>query len=289
MSDVLGGPASLLLLGFLLGVRHATDADHVVAIATIVSRQRALRGSALIGAAWGVGHTLTILTIGGAIILFGVVIPPRLGLAMELAVGLMLVTLGVLTLTGVGRVIRGAAAPYAGGTLASDGHRHFCGGARPDPHGHAHAHGDYVHSHTHGHGGDGYHGHRESQTPLAWLDRNLGRVRLYRWLRPLLVGVVHGLAGSAAVALLVPTLVTEPAWAFAYLLLFGAGTVTGMMLVTVALAAPFAFTSARLPRFNWRLRVASGLLSFAFGLFLVYEIGFMDGGLFTDDPTWAPH
>src|SRR5215218_9811835 len=101
MSDPSGGAASLLLLGFLLGVRHATDADHVLAVATIVSRQRALRGSAMIGAAWGVGHTLTILAVGGAVILFGVAIPARLGLAMELAVGLMLVTLGVLTLTGV--------------------------------------------------------------------------------------------------------------------------------------------------------------------------------------------
>ena len=74
---------SLLLLGFFLGMRHATDPDHIVAIATIVSRQRTLRGSAMIGAAWGVGHTITIMVVGGAIILFGVVIPPRLGLSME--------------------------------------------------------------------------------------------------------------------------------------------------------------------------------------------------------------
>ena len=286
------GAASLLLLGFLLGVRHATDADHVVAVATIVSRQRALRGSALIGAAWGVGHTLTILAVGVAVILFGIVIPPRLGLAMELAVGLMLVALGVLTLTGVGRVIREAATPYAGGVLAGGrgGHRHARDPAGPGPHGHAHVHGDYVHSHTHGHdSGGGDHGHREDQTPLARLDRGLGRAALYRWLRPLLVGVVHGLAGSAAVTLVVLTVVPEPAWAVAYLLLFGAGTVAGMMLVTVALAAPFALTSAKLPRLNFRLRVASGLLSFAFGLFLVYEIGFMEGGLFTANPAWAPH
>lgn len=286
MSDAFGGAGSLLLLGFLLGMRHATDADHVVAVATIVSRQRGLRGSALIGVAWGVGHTLTVFAVGAAIILFGVAIPPRLGLAMELAVGVMLVALGVLTLTGVGRVIREAAAPYAGGALPDGLHRHH--GAPAEPHGHAHAHGDYVHRHAHGHGG-GDHGHREDETPLARLDRGLGRAALYRWLRPLLVGVVHGLAGSAAVALLVLTLVPQPAWAVAYLLLFGAGTVAGMMLITVVLAAPFAFTSARLPRFNWRLRVASGLLSFAFGLFLVYEIGFMDGGLFTADPTWDPH
>src|SRR5690242_21095224 len=95
--------ASFLSLGFFLGMRHATDADHVVAIATIVSRERSVVGSALIGAAWGVGHTVTVMAVGAAIIVFGVVIPPRLGMSMELAVGVMLVLLGVLTLTGVGR------------------------------------------------------------------------------------------------------------------------------------------------------------------------------------------
>jgi high-affinity nickel permease len=285
MSDTVTNLASLLFLGFFLGVRHATDADHVVAVATIVSRQRTLHGSALIGAAWGIGHTLTILAVGSAIVLFGVVIPPRIGLAMEFAVGIMLVLLGVLTLTGMGRVIRETAAPYGGAAPPGQVHAHS---HELYPHDHAHAHGDYVHRHAHGHGGDADHGHRDDQTPLARLDGRLGGLVLYHWLRPLVVGVVHGLAGSAAVALLVLAAVPEPAWAMAYLLLFGVGTVGGMMLITVALAAPFAFTSSRLPRFNWRLRVASGLVSFAFGLFLIYEIGFMAGGLFTDTPAWDP-
>jgi high-affinity nickel-transport protein len=148
MLDSAANLASLLVLGFFLGMRHATDADHVVAIATIVARQRTLRGSALIGAVWGVGHTVTIMAVGGAIILFGVVIPPRLGLSMEFAVGVMLVLLGVLTLTGAGRL---------GG--AAIGHRH------------AHAHGDYVHTHPHAHDAAG-HGHIEDRTQLAWLDRS---------------------------------------------------------------------------------------------------------------------
>ena len=99
---------SFLLLGLFLGMRHATDADHVVAIATIVSHKRSVAGSALIGAAWGVGHTVTVMVVGGAIIVFGVVIPPRLGLSMEFAVGIMLVVLGVLTLTGMGRAVGAA-------------------------------------------------------------------------------------------------------------------------------------------------------------------------------------
>src|SRR4051812_39706888 len=89
---------SILVLGFLLGMRHATDADHVVAVTTIVSRDRTLRGAARIGSLWGAGHTLTVLLVGGAIILFGLVIPPHLGLALELVVGVMLIVLGALAL-----------------------------------------------------------------------------------------------------------------------------------------------------------------------------------------------
>jgi hypothetical protein len=259
---------SLLLLGLFLGIRHATDADHIVAVTTIVSRQRTMRGSMLIGAAWGVGHSLTVMAVGGAIILFGVVIPPWLGLSMEFAVGLMLVLLGVLTLTGLGR---GFAAPRPG-----------------QPHDHLHAHGDYIHRHPHGHSPE-THGHGDDHTPLALLDRSrLGGLPPYQWLRPFAVGLVHGLAGSASIALLVVTIIHDPLVAMAYLFLFGIGTIAGMMLITLLLGAPFTFTSANLPRFNWQLGVASGLISFAFGLFLVYDIGFADGGLFTDHPSWQP-
>jgi hypothetical protein len=267
---------SFLFLGFFLGMRHATDADHVVAIATIVSRERSMAGSALIGAAWGVGHTITVMAVGAAIILFGVVIPPQLGLSMEFAVGIMLVLLGVLTLTGMGRAV-GAVHAHAG----------VPGGDALDLHDHPHAHGDYVHRHPHGHG-PGAHGHAEERTPLARLDHRLGRIAFYEWLRPFVVGLVHGLAGSAAVALMVLSIIREPAAALGYLLLFGLGTIVGMMLITLTLSAPFAFTAVNLPKFNWRLRVASGLISFVFGVVLIYGIGFAEGGLFTDAPTWDP-
>ena len=266
---------SFLLLGFFLGMRHATDADHVVAIATIVSRERSVAGSALIGATWGVGHTVTVMLVGAAIIVFGVVIPPRLGLSMEFAVGIMLVVLGVLPLTGVGRTV-GAAHAHPG---VGAGHV-------LDLHDHLHAHGDYVHRHPHG---PGAHGHAEERTPLARLDHNgLGRMAYYGWLRPFLVGLVHGLAGSAAVALMVLSIIREPLAALGYLLLFGFGTIVGMMLITLILSAPFAFTAVNLPKFNWRLRLASRLLNFAFGVVLIYSIGFAEGGLFTDAPTWQP-
>ena len=196
---------------------------------------------------------------------------------MEFAVGIMLVLLGVLTLTGMGRAV-GAARAHAG---ASGGHA-------LDLHDHLHAHGDYVHWHPHGHG-PGAHGHAEEHTPLARLDHSLGRIAFYRWLRPFVVGLVHGLAGSAAVALMVLSIIREPVAALGYLLLFGLGTIVGMMLITLILSAPFAFTAVNLPKFNWRLRVASGLVSFVFGVVLIYSIGFAEGGLFTDAPIWEPH
>src|SRR5262249_54149573 len=225
----------------------------------------------MMGAVGGLGHTLTILVVGGAIILFGIVIPPRFGLAMEFGVGIMLIFLGVLTLTGMG-VIRQAASLVQ---------------RSPHPTDYVHAHGDYIHRHLSSPGGK-EHGHREDNTPLARRDARFGGLRLYQWLRPLAVGIVHGLAGSATVALLVLTLVRDPVWAIAYLLLFGAGTIGGMMVITLGLSTPFAFTSSSLPRLNLRLRASAGLISFAFGLFVIYKIGFADGGLFTDAPKWQP-
>jgi ABC-type nickel/cobalt efflux system permease component RcnA len=248
---------ALIALGFFLGMRHATDADHVIAVSTIVARQRTLRGGLVIGIAWGLGHTLTILVVGGAIVLFSVVIPPAVGLTMEMTVALMLVALGLWNLAGIVRSVR---AELGGG----------------DRHAHPHQHGDYVHHHSHGHGPN-EHGHREDQTPQACLDRHLGGVGLYQVVRPLVVGVVHGLAGSAAVALLVLATIGEPRWALAYLLLFGVGTIVGMLLVTALLTAPVTYASARLRHAERHLRLASGLLSLGFGLVLVYQIGVVRG------------
>lgn len=260
---------SFMALGFFLGMRHATDADHVIAVGTIVTQQRTVRGGLVIGAVWGLGHTLTIVVVGGAIILFRVVIPPTLGLTMEMTVALMLVALGVWNLTGVVRHLRQSAAEGAG----------F--------HAHPHRHGDYVHSHGHGHDMND-HGHGEDQTPQAWLDRHFGALGLYQMLRPLVVGVVHGLAGSAAVALLVLATIGDARWAIAYLLLFGAGTMVGMLLITATIAGPLAYAVRRSARVQRHLRVASGLLSVGVGLFLIYEIGFVNG-LFTSRPAWTPH
>jgi ABC-type nickel/cobalt efflux system permease component RcnA len=263
---------AVTLLGFFLGMRHATDPDHVIAVTTIVSRHGSPARAAVIGTLWGIGHTLTILVVGACIVLLGWVIPPRVGLSLELSVGVMLIALGVLNLRGV----------LGGATMAA---------ALQDPaagriHTHAHAHGDYLHTHPHQHQPEA-HPHRPEDTPLARLDRLLGGLALYDALRPLIVGIIHGLAGSAAVALLVLTAIGNSGWSVVYLLVFGLGTIIGMMLITVGLAWPLVGASRRFAHLPRRMRVASGVISVITGLAIAYQIGVVDG-LFGAAPRWTP-
>jgi high-affinity nickel-transport protein len=210
-------------LGFALGLRHATDSDHVVAVTAIAARYKKVGPAALVGVLWGLGHTLTICLVGGAIILFNLVVPPRVGLALEFAVGIALLVVGLLNLTG---------------------------------------HGGFASAH-----------HEEGGQPR---------------LRAFVLGLVHGLAGSAAIALLVLATVRDPMAACAYLFVFGLGTILGMVLVTVAVTTPVALLA---DRFRWSgtgLRWATGLLSVAFGVWVMIEAGFV-GGLFSALPRFTPH
>jgi ABC-type nickel/cobalt efflux system permease component RcnA len=263
---------AVTILGFFLGMRHAADPDHVIAVTTIVTRHGSPARAAVIGVLWGIGHTLTILVVGAGIVLMGWVIPPRVGLSLELSVGVMLIVLGILNLRGAYREARGE--------VSAPGH------SIDHMHSHAHAHGDYVHTHPHQHQPEA-HPHREEDTPLARLDRVLGGLRPYELLRPLIVGVIHGLAGSAAVALLVLAAIGNGAWSVAYLLLFGLGTIVGMMLITVGLAWPLAGVAPRFSQLPRRLRLASGLVSLVAGLAIAYQIGVVDG-LFGAAPRWTP-
>ena len=272
MTPAIDSLPAVCLLGFFLGMRHATDPDHVIAVSTIVSRYRATAGAAVIGALWGVGHTLTIIVVGAGIILLGWVIPPRLGLSLELSVGVMLVVLGLMNLRGL--LPR---ATLEESTPAKPPHM---------VHAHPHQHGDYVHTHVHGHEPE-HHPHAPEATPLARLDRWLGRLGAYQAVRPLVVGVVHGLAGSAAVALLVLTTIGNTAGAIAYLLIFGLGTVAGMMVVTAAMAWPIVYGRQRFTGLPRVLRVTSGVVSLVFGLAVAYRIGVVDG-LFSAAPRWTP-
>ena len=175
---------------------------------------------------------------------------------MEFAVGLMLILLGVLNLTGVLRWMQHRFSP-------------------------SHAMGDLAAS--------------EEQAPEApcvpspnnWLERQFREMGLYNALRPLVVGTVHGLAGSAAVAILVMTTIANPWWAIAYLLLFGVGTIVGMAAMTTAMAVPIVYTGRKMFRWNQMMTVGSGLVSVAFGMFISIQIG-IGGGLFTGSPHWTP-
>jgi ABC-type nickel/cobalt efflux system permease component RcnA len=236
--------AAIVGLGLVLGMRHSTDPDHVVAVSTIVSRERSVRQGAVIGMMWGFGHTLTIFLVGAAIILFNLTIPPRLGLSMEMAVAGMLVFLGVLNLTGVLQWVTQRLTPGGWRNLTE---LERVKGDQPRP---------------------------SFRARFGW----------YQLLRPLAIGLVHGLAGSAAVALLVLSLIHSPAWAIAYLVVFGLGTVIGMMLMTTVMAIPVALTGRSSSR---SLTLASGVVSICFGLFLVYHLGFVDG-LFTGHAHWTP-
>ena len=207
----------ILVLSFLLGMRHATDADHVVAVTTIVTRQRSLPRAAAIGALWGIGHTLTLLAVGGAMIILGLVMPPWLGLTLELVVAVMLVLLGIASVVG------------------------------------------------------GRHGERMVDSSA----------------RPLIVGTIHGMAGSAAFTLLALPLIASPLLAAGYLLLFGVGTIAGMVVVTLAIALPSLYAAHRIEGARNVLRYAAGFASIAFGLYLAHQVGF-GNGLLTGHPVWTP-
>lgn len=214
-------PLALLWLGLLLGLRHAADPDHVVAVGAIAARTRGLWPAARLGVLWGAGHTLTVFIVASGIILFNVVVPPRLGLALEFTVAIALVALGLINVR---------------------------------PH------------------------HHHAAVP----DDAKGERRAFA------VGLVHGLAGSAAISLLVVASVTDPWWACAYLLVFGVGTLVGMTLMTTGVAWPLAAAAGRWRPSDRLLPIISGVMSVAFGLWLAYEIGWSDG-LFLTTPTWTPH
>src|SRR5262249_50194046 len=189
-----------------------------------------------------------ILVVGTAIIVFGLVIPTRLGLGMELSVGLMLIVLGVMNVVSFVRSVPVFGAVGAGTSTPPRSHI---------VHSHAHIHGDYVHTHPHGHDPEA-HRHAEDRTPLSRIDRALQRFKFYRPIRPLVIGIVHGLAGSAAAALLVLATIRDPRWAVAYLLVFGVGTIAGMMLITMSTALALHVVSG--PKVFQKFSLVSRLL-----------------------------
>lgn len=257
---------SIIVIGFFLGMRHATDPDHVIAVSTVVTREHNVRRSALIGAAWGAGHTMTIFAIGGAIVLFRIELPPRVGLTMELAVGLMLIVLGLKNLRG---------------RFAKPVHK-----SRADEREYGyHSHDYCIDSHEQSQ----MHAHQRSpqQSPIAAIDRWFGRVNFYQLLQPLIVGIVHGMAGSAAIALLILSAIPDVCKELVYLGVFGIGTVLGMVLITCTIATTLAYGQKRLLNMGRHFGAAAGLISVVLGMFITYRIAFVDG-LLTSHASWVP-
>jgi sulfite exporter TauE/SafE len=220
-----------LLFGFVLGMEHALDADHVVAVSTIVSHSRSLRRSSLIGALWGVGHTVTLFVVGFIVLLLNVNIPERAALSIEFLVGVVLVVLG-------GQILSGYRKKKA--------------------HAHMHRHGEEVHAHFHSHALCEDHDHNHHPHPVR---------------KALLIGMIHGLAGSAALVLLVLSTVHSAAYGLLFILLFGVGSICGMLLMSALIALPFALMAGRFQRINEAVRIAAGVVSILLGGSMMLEIG----------------
>lgn len=222
---------SFLALGFLIGLRHALEPDHLAAVVAISSRGGRMREHARTGALWGAGHALSLLVLAGGSIVLGVAISDDVGRVLEGAVGVMLVLLGVSVFVRMRR-----AGVHAHGHRHADGteHAHF----------HAHAAPGEVHEHAH--------------ARPSW--------------RTLLVGGVHGLAGSSALVLLVGSAAETPALAVGYVALFGVGATVGMTLLAATFALPFGATVRGRALLHRGLSAAAGVVSIAIGARLVWEM-----------------
>ena len=235
---------SILLLGLLLGMKHAIEADHVAALATLATRSQSLAQTVKLGAVWGLGHTLTLLLFGGLVLALDLVMPERLAQALEFAVGIMLVLLGLDVLRRI---------------------------ARERVHFHIHRHADTgVHLHAHSHAGD--------TAPHNPQHHEHGHPRELR-VRALLVGMMHGMAGSAALILLTLETVVSPGVGLLYIALFGLGSILGMALLSVVIAIPLRYSESGLTLAHNTLVILVGLATIAIGGAMIYEIGAVPGFL----------
>ena len=236
---------TVLIIGFTLGLKHATEVDHVIAISTIVSQHKNVFRSAIVGALWGAGHTASLLVVGAIALLLRVAVPARVSGWLEFGVALMIIGLGINALW---RALRK-------GTQI---------------HVHEHSHDGLKHKHLHFH-------EDEKKHELASTSRHshaLSRVGL----KPLLIGTMHGLAGSGALTLLLLTQISSSWIAFLYLIIFGVGSIAGMVLMSGLLGLPFALTSGRLTLIHRQLQTVAAALSICFGIWYAYHTGI--NGLF---------
>lgn len=229
---------SVLSLGFFLGLKHASEADHLAAVSTIVSERRSLFSSAIIGGLWGLGHTISLLSAGIFVLVLDFHISELSEQRLEFAVGFMLILLGL-------NVIR---------KLLTGGYLHF----------HTHTHGGLAHAHPHL--------HDASEAAIAETHHGFQFTR-----RAVLIGMVHGLAGSAALMLVIIPTIGSRVVGLLYIVIFGIGSIGGMMLMSLLVGLPFHLTASRFKRLNLLLQASAGCVSVALGLWIVYEKAFSEG------------
>jgi len=225
---------SILALGFILGIKHAIEPDHVIAVSTIASKSKKLWHSSLAGVFWGIGHTLTLFIVGIIVILMKGEIPEKLAMSLEFLVGIMLVYLGVKTIISFKNV-----------------------------HVHQHQHDGELHKHVHSHQNSGEHDHQHEHKKGSYV-------------KSMLIGLVHGLAGSGAMVLLTMSTVKNVGEAAIYIFIFGAGTVIGMLFFTTIIGIPFVLSKKR-GNISGTLGIATGVISTIFGLYYMYNLGVNEG------------
>lgn len=234
----IGSTAGILGLGFFIGLRHATEGDHLAAVSTIVAERKSLWSSAIVGGLWGVGHTISLLAAGTIVLLLDFQISERMERALEFAVGIMLLLLGANVLRKL----------LTGGTL------HF----------HSHEHGAREHAHPH------VHGVRQSDPANTHHGLKFSP-------RSIVIGMVHGLAGSAALMLIVVPTIESKIVGLLYIIIFGIGSIGGMMIMSFLVGLPFHLTASKFNRLNTVLQGTAGVVGILFGLFIMYEKGIAEG------------
>jgi len=215
-------------LGFLLGLKHAIEADHVIAVTTIVSQQGSVLRSGLVGMLWGIGHTISLFIAGIFVIFLQVAIPEGVATILEFSVALMIIFLG-------GRIL------------------YYLLRNRKKVHSHQHSHENTINNKV-----------DNGKSFFANLS-----------FQPLIVGMVHGLAGSAALTLLVLTEVMrgdKQLLGLIYLLVFGIGSIGGMLLISVFISLPFVFTSTKLENIHIPIKFFASVASIIFGFYYAWEV-----------------
>lgn len=230
-------PSLFLAFGFTIGLLHAIEADHMTAVATLVSRNRKLSKASILGALWGVGHTLTLFAAGLVVLLLAISIPEKIAFSLEFGVGIMLIVLGLSVLRGVRNN------KFLDSLFSMFTTKHM----------HPHAHGNKVHMHPHAHDGEHEHSHKS-----------------------IIIGMIHGLAGSGALMLVVLSTVDSVLYGLTYIALFGVGSIVGMLAISAIIGLPFVFTARKFSRINKYIRLGAASVSIALGISIMYEIGIIE-------------